>query len=284
MFHCSFRGGGRNGTSTNHFSAVITGCSVNILRILLHYRLIKLLIKLALIALLIELPKTVQNGFQRIKIFRVVPLLSTCDKRLDNTFSKFLISCTCNCLFWDKVLQVFSNQNEDVKMTYVHKKNELMEDIKIIQNEVPENTNGSIQVTSQNIKDVSTCDVQNEFMEDIRYIKIVQNELPENTSGSMPVISQNIKDVSSCDDEQCLQLHCHSNEHNDTMGFVCFTTTKSDFQTQVSGNDNQQNNNHNRLLSLNNVGFKIVFSKFRSSEMDIMFADDMGFKIGFSKF
>ena len=60
MFFCSFWGGGRNGTSTNHFSAVNSRCSVNILRESLYYRMIKLLIKLVLIALLIGLPKTVQ--------------------------------------------------------------------------------------------------------------------------------------------------------------------------------------------------------------------------------
>ena len=158
MFHHSFRGGGRNSTGTNHFSAVNAGCSVTILWSSLHYRLIKLLINLALIALLIGFPKTVQNGFRRMKINRVVPPLSACDKRLDNTFSKILISCTQNHLFWDKVLQVFSDPNEDVKMTYIHKKNKLTEDIKIVQNELLENTRGSIPVNDQNIEDVSSCD------------------------------------------------------------------------------------------------------------------------------
>ena len=85
------------------------------------------------------------------------------------------------------------------------------------------------------------------------------------------------------------------------MGLVWFTTTKLDFRIQVSGNDNQWNNNHNRLLSLNNVGtsqmiggisnyvepkfhLTVFFLKFLfwSYEMDTMFADDVGFKIGLS--
>ena len=80
------------------------------------------------------------------------------------------------------------------------------------------------------------------------------------------------------------------------MGFVCLTTTKSDFQIQVSDKDNQRNNNNNHLLSLNNMGISqmidgignyaepkfrstVFFSKFRSREMDTIFADNVGFKI-----
>ena len=62
-------------------------------------------------------------------INRVVPPLSTCDKQLDDTFSKFLISYSQNQPFRDKVLQVFNQPNEDVKMTYVHKKNKFPDNI-----------------------------------------------------------------------------------------------------------------------------------------------------------
>ena len=61
MLFCSFRGCGRNSVRKNtHFSAVKAQCSVNILWESLHYRMIKLLIKLLLIASLIRLTMAVQ--------------------------------------------------------------------------------------------------------------------------------------------------------------------------------------------------------------------------------
>ena len=123
MFHCSLQGGGSTGTDTNHYYPVNAGVSVNVLQKSLHYRLIKLLIKLSLIPLIIGFLTTAQTGFQRIKINRVVPPLSVCDKQLNDTFSNNLISYKQTQRFRDEVLQVFGQPNKDIKMPYVHMKN-----------------------------------------------------------------------------------------------------------------------------------------------------------------
>lgn len=135
-----------------------------------------------------------QNVVQRIMITRVLPPSSVCDKQLDNMFSKFLISsCSSDCLFWDKVLQVFSNPSKDVKMTYIHKNDELIEDTRYIKI------------------------IQNKLTEDTRYIKIVQNELLEDKRGSIPVTTQNIKDVSSFNENERVFVL-----YNNTKRFVLF--------------------------------------------------------------
>ena len=110
--------------------------------------------------------------------------------------------------------------------------------------------------------------IYSKLPDNVKVVYLYKNdELTEDTSGCIPVSSQNIKDVSSCDDNK-----------------------------RVSGKDNQQNNNHNHLLSLDNVGVSQTiggignymepkfhstgfFSNFQSHEMDIMFADNVEFEI-----
>ena len=94
MLDRNLRGGGRTGTNPNQFFPVNAGFFDPVMRQSLHYRLIKLLIKLSLLPSIVSFLMPAQTGFQGIKINRVVPPLSVCTKQLNDTFSTDLISYT----------------------------------------------------------------------------------------------------------------------------------------------------------------------------------------------
>ena len=101
---------------------------------------------------------------------------------------------------------------DDVKVAYLQKndgKRIVKDDRKKFQNGLMEDTRGSIVSSCQSLKAVAECgDNKKDFdFDDTKKFVLY-----------------------STFEEWHLQHHCHSNECNDIQGYICFTTTKSDFQ------------------------------------------------------
>ena len=227
-------------------------------------------------------------------ITRAVQLSSVCIKRLNNTFSNFLISsCSSNHLYRDKDLEDISDENEAIGRQFdagqqnaqamQHSKahkwivRSIIDCATIVNTKTATaNHSATLKIEYLNYPKLPD-DVKNDKLtEDTRGIKIVQNELPDNTSGSIQVFSQSIKDVEKCGDnkkvfddtkrfvlynnfdERRFQYRYHSNEYNNVQDFIWFTTIKSALQIHTGNKDNQQSNNHNCLLSLDNVGIRQI--------------------------
>ena len=150
-----------------------------------------------------------------------MPPLSVCDKQLNNTFSNDLISYKRTQQFWDKVLQVFGQPNEDIKRPYLHTKNKQTQ---LFCDEVLP----AFDITHEDATLTYVCK-KNKLTEDTR--GSIQNELPDNTRGSTQLTKN-------------------------TRGSAldCFQTNKSDLLPHNSIKDIQWINNHNRLLSFQKMG------------------------------
>ena len=85
----------------------------------------------------------------------------------------------------------YTKLSDDVKVAYLHKNDKLTEDtrdIKIVQNEVTEDTRGSILASSQSINHVAECGDNKKDFNDTKKIVLYNNF-----------------------EEWRLQHHCHSN-------------------------------------------------------------------------
>jgi len=122
---------------------------------------------------------------------------------------KWIVISIIDCVAVVNTRTATANPSATLKIEYPNysklpddvKNDELMEDtryIKIVQNKLPEDTRGSILVSSQNIKDVSSYDDNKKVFDDTKKFVLYNNF-----------------------EERRFQHRCHSSEYNNTLGFVC---------------------------------------------------------------